>query len=75
MNHEEYLRKLKNLKKQARKIRPPFRCITIRECDGGIKVWDVERQNCHEFTPKEAVRIAKWILEHYGEEPEEIYID
>lgn len=73
MNHEDYLKKAKQLNKLCNKVNPPYGHLKLRGWDGGLIVSD-EFGHLQEYTPKEAVRIAKWILLHYGENPEEVYL-
>ena len=69
ITYKEYVKGRRKLQARLAEVKPPFfGNINIVDGHGGI-----EFVNSAEFCPDEAVRVAKWILEFYGENPEDVY--
>lgn len=66
--HKKYMIDVNELKINLGTTKLPFKHMELRSWDGGL-VFNMDRP---EYTPKEAVRIAKWILDYYGKNPEEV---
>jgi hypothetical protein len=65
-NHSELVKARKKIEEKITAF-PPYRVIELELMDGSIRFG-----NDVALTPKEAVRVAKWILAWYGDEPEEL---
>lgn len=71
MKHVDYVKRAEKLSRALAKVSPPYSHIKVRGWDGGL---ELDEYGDVAWTPKEAVRVAKWILEYYGENPEEVYL-
>lgn len=66
MKHEDFIKNMRKVQKNLLKVKTPFRGIYLSDYDGGV-IFPTDA----EYSPKEAVKVALWILDYYGEHPEE----
>lgn len=71
--HKDHVRERKKIYKKLLSVRTPFRNVELEE-DGAVSfVSTVEYDARATYMPEEAVKVAKWILDYYGEDPENVF--
>lgn len=66
--HKQYIIDVSELKICLDSVKLPFSHMELRSWDGGL----ILNRDRPEYTPTEAVRLAKWILKYYENNPEEV---